>query len=296
MLASTYVLRVPFPNVYVPNFKLEDSRQRFSVFGGLRVGGLEVQRFGGSEVLSSRWFNIQTSKCYREFELFNRRLALMYDGRVEARTREQEYWNGLIYQNRKVKTEMRTWKWVQSSRGLKWNDEDKWRQKCDWGFPTLFGVQRAIVMHRRAREVLSGEPSSTVEVTQSHGLTEGITRVWIIRLNTIEGISPDRGENQREKSKVSLLPVSPYYTTLGCAQTHYLVCTDPMLRGPLTDSGCMYASYFTSAVTPEVKAERSLEIGAEWSSDLGVGWNLEQWEYEMGCPLTGTWSLGFWLV
>ena len=39
----------PFPNIYVPNFKLEDSCQRFSVFGGS-----EVQRFRGSEVLSSR--------------------------------------------------------------------------------------------------------------------------------------------------------------------------------------------------------------------------------------------------
>ena len=27
----------PFPNVYVPNFKLEDLCQRFSVFGGLEV-------------------------------------------------------------------------------------------------------------------------------------------------------------------------------------------------------------------------------------------------------------------
>ena len=73
-------------------------------FGGLEVwrfGGLEVWRFGGSEVLSSRWFNIRTSKCYREFKLFNRRLALMYDGRAEARTREWEYWNSLIYQKRK---------------------------------------------------------------------------------------------------------------------------------------------------------------------------------------------------
>ena len=43
----------PFPNVYVPNFT-EDSRQRFSVFGGPRFRGLEVQRFRGSEVLSSR--------------------------------------------------------------------------------------------------------------------------------------------------------------------------------------------------------------------------------------------------
>ena len=69
-----------------------------------------------------------------------------------------------------------------------------------------------------------------------------------------------------------------------------------MLRGPLTDSGCMYASYFTSAVTLEVKAERSsdlrversLEMGVERSSDLGVGWKLEQQKCEMGCPLTPT--------
>ena len=109
-------------------------------------------------------------------------------------------------------------------------------------------------------------------------LTEGKTRVWIISLNTIKGISPDRGENQREKSKVSPLPVSPYHTTLSCAQTHYLVRTDPMLRGPLTNSRCMYASYFTSAV--------NLEVKVEWSSDLGVGWNLEKWKCEMGHPLT----------
>ena len=114
----------------------------------------------------------------------------------------------------------------------------------------------------------------------------------------------DRGENQREKSNVSLLPVSPYYTTLGCTRTHYLVCTDPMLHGPLTDSGCTYAGFFTSVVTPEVKVERSSdlraeqssEMGAEQSSDsksragrssnLGVGWNLEQQKCEMGCPLT----------
>ena len=44
----------PFPNIYVPIFKLEDLRQRFSVFGGPRFGGSEVQRFRGSEVLSSR--------------------------------------------------------------------------------------------------------------------------------------------------------------------------------------------------------------------------------------------------
>ena len=54
----------------------------------------------------------------------------------------------------------------------------------------------------------------------------------------------------------------------------------------------MDASYFTSAVTLEVKAERSLEMGVEWSSnsksgagwssDLGVGWNLEQQKWEMG--------------
>ena len=66
----------------------------------------------------------------------------------------------------------------------------------------------------------------------------------------------------------------------------------------------MYASYFTSVVTPEVKveqisdlrAERSLEMGverssnsksgAERSSTLRVGWNLEQWKCEMEHPLT----------
>ena len=126
----------PFPNVYVPNFKLEDSRRRFSVFGG--------QRFGGSEVLSSRWFNIRTSECYREFELFNRKLALMYDGRVEARTREWEYWNGLIYRKQKgenwdedmktsleferTKTEwwrqMKTGMWLGFSEGLEFSESD----------------------------------------------------------------------------------------------------------------------------------------------------------------------------
>ena len=80
----------------------------------------------------------------------------------------------------------------------------------------------------------------------------------------------DRGENQREKSKVSPLPVSPYYTTLSCTWTHYLVRTDPMLHRPLTDSGCTYASYFTSTVTLEVKVERSSDLWAEWSLEMGV--------------------------
>ena len=107
----------------------------------------------------------------------------------------------------------------------------------------------------------------------------------------------DRGENQTEKSKVFPLPVSPYHTTLNCTWTHNLGHADPMLCGPLTDSGCTYASYFTFAVTPEVKAEWSLEMGAEWSSDsksgaeqssdLEVGWNLEQQKCEMEHPLTG---------
>ena len=78
----------------------------------------------------------------------------------------------------------------------------------------------------------------------------------------------DRGENQREKPKVSPLPVSPYYTTLDHAQTHYLVCTDPTLCEPLTDSGCMYTSCFTFAVTLEVKVEQSSDLRAEWSSDV----------------------------
>ena len=59
-----------------------------------------------------------------------------------------------------------------------------------------------------------------------------------------------------------------------------------------------------SMVTPEVKVEQSSNLGveqssemgaeqssnsksgAEWSSDLEVGWNLEQWKCEMGHPLT----------
>ena len=143
------------------------------------------------------------------------------------------------------------------------------------------------------QKLVSGQPLSAVEVTQSHGLTEGKTRVWIIGLNTIKGISPDRGENLREKSKVFPLPVSPYYTTLNCAQTHYLVHTDPMLHRPLTDSGSMYASYFTFMVIPEVKVEWSSNLRVEQSSDLEVGWNLEQWKCEMGHPLTASmqWSL-----
>ena len=66
----------------------------------------------------------------------------------------------------------------------------------------------------------------------------------------------------------------------------------------------MYTSYFTSTVTLEVKVEQSsdlrveqsLEMGVERGSDLksgagrssnlGVGWNLEQQKCEMGCPLT----------
>ena len=88
--------------------------------------------------------------------------------------------------------------------------------------------------------------------------------------------------------------MSPYYTTPDYAQGHYSVHTDPALCGPLTDPGCMYMSYFTSTVTPEVKVEQSsdlrvewsLEMGTEQSSDLEVEWNLEQWECEMGHPLT----------
>ena len=140
---------------------------------------------------------------------------------------------------------------------------------CSFLFYNWYEINIHILYHNR-------QPLSAVEVTQSHRLTEGKTRVWIIILNTIKGISTDRGENQREKFKVSLLPVSPYYTTLSCAWTHYLVRTDPTLRRPLTDSGCTYASYFTSTVTPEVKAEQSSNSKSRvgWSSDLGVGWNL----------------------
>ena len=75
----------------------------------------------------------------------------------------------------------------------------------------------------------------------------------------------------------------------------------------------MYTSYFTSAVTLEVKVEQSSDLrverssemgveqssdsksGAEQSSNLGVGWKLEQRKWEMGCPLTDAspcWSKG----
>ena len=133
--------------LYVPNFKLEDSCWRFSVFEGWRVGGLEV--------LGSRWFNIQTSECYREFKLFNRKLVLMYDGRVEARMREQEYWKGLIY-----------WKW----KGENWDGDVKTRSefkrtKMEWwrqmktgmwlGFlEVVWSSWRAMEMHWRSWGVL----------------------------------------------------------------------------------------------------------------------------------------------
>ena len=140
---------VPFPNIYVPNFKLEDLCQRFSE--NLEVRGSEGQRFGGLEVLGSKWFNIQTSKCYRELELFNSRLVLMYDGGVEARMREQKYWNSLIYWKQKDEN------W---DRDLKMRLEFK-RTKMEWwrqmkiemwlGFSeVVWGSWRAMVMHRRS--------------------------------------------------------------------------------------------------------------------------------------------------
>ena len=86
----------PFPNICVPNFKLEDLHQSCLEWSkGPRVGGLEV--------LDSRGFNIWTSKCYRGLQLSNGRLVPMYDGRAEAWTRESEYWNGAIYQKQKDK-------------------------------------------------------------------------------------------------------------------------------------------------------------------------------------------------
>ena len=118
MLASTYVLRPSQMSMSLI------SNEKTYVRGSwcLEVRGLEVQRFRGSEVLSSRWFDIQTSKCYREFALFNRRLALMYNGRVEARMREWEYWNSLIYQK---------WKGENWDEDMKTNSEFK-RTKTEW--------------------------------------------------------------------------------------------------------------------------------------------------------------------
>ena len=99
--------------------------------------------------------------------------------------------------------------------------------------------------------LLSGQPSSAVEVSQSHGLTEGKTREKSLRFLHCQW-------------------AHIYYTTLSCTQTHYLVHTDPMLHGPLIDSGCTYTSYFTSMVTLEVKAEQSSDLRVEWSSEMGA--------------------------
>ena len=131
----------------------------------LGVWRSEVWRFGGLEVLSSRWFDIQTSKCYREFELFNRKLALMYNGRAEARIREWEYWNSLIYRKRKgenwdkdmkmdsefkrTKTErwrqMKTEMWSGFSKVIRSSESDR---KCVGGFGGYleFGVLVSIVL------------------------------------------------------------------------------------------------------------------------------------------------------
>ena len=132
---------------------------------GWRFRGSEVQRFRGSEVLSSRRFNIRTSKCYREFKLFNRRLALMYNGRAEARTREWEYWNSLIYRKRKgenwdedmrmysefKRTKMERWRqmktemWLGFSEVVRSLESDR---KCVGGFGGYleFGVLVSVVL------------------------------------------------------------------------------------------------------------------------------------------------------
>ena len=145
--------------------KLEDLHRRFLVFGGPRVGGSEVQSFRDSEVLSSRWFNVQTSECYREFKLFNRRLVLMYNGRAEARMREWEYWNSLIYQKWKgenwgedmktnlefKRTKMEQWRQMKTEMWsgfykVVWSLESN--RKCVGGFGgySEFGVLVSIVL------------------------------------------------------------------------------------------------------------------------------------------------------
>ena len=48
----------------------------------------------------------------------------MYDCRVEARMREQEYWNSAIYQKRKDRDWDRIMKMEAEWRGLKQNNED----------------------------------------------------------------------------------------------------------------------------------------------------------------------------
>ena len=64
--------------------------------------------------------------------------------------------------------------------------------------------------------------------------------------------------------------MSLYYTTLDYTQGHYSVHTDPALHRPLTDPGCMYMSYFTSMVTPDMKVEQSSGLRVEWSSEMGA--------------------------
>ena len=106
----------------------------------------------------------------------------------------------------------------------------------------------------------------------------------------------DRGGNQGEKSKVSPLPVSPYYTMPDYNQGHYLMYTDPALCGPLTNSGCTYTSCFTSVVTLEVKVEWSSDLRVEQCSEIEVEqssnpksraeWSSDQLECETGHPLT----------
>ena len=154
MLASTCVMcPSQMSMLLISNWKtyIGDSRSvRRSE--GQRAGGSEVQRFGGSRVLDSKWFDIWTSECYRELGLFNSRQALMYDGRAGARMREQKYWNGLIYQKRKGENWDRD---VKMRLEFKRTKMEWWRQmKTEmWsGFSEVIqGSRRAMVMCWRSQ-------------------------------------------------------------------------------------------------------------------------------------------------
>ena len=76
---------VPFPNIYASNFKLEDLHQSY----------LEVvqsgQKFGGLDVLTEVDLIFELVNVTMDCNYLNGILVLMSNGRVEARTGEQEY-------------------------------------------------------------------------------------------------------------------------------------------------------------------------------------------------------------
>ena len=116
----------------------------------------------------------------------------------------------------------------------------------------------------------------------------------------MEGTSPGRGENQREKSKVPHCQWAVlYYARLQSGPslgTHWPCTTwifdQPCILWLTLDprSKVEQISDMRVEQSLERKVEWSsdLKSGMEWSSDLEVEWNLEQQKCEMGHPLTGS--------